>query len=432
MNMKSSFLSLLFFLASAGILRAQVVEDVTLHKDTGASAAATIPPVKFYPEFRLPDNEALPMIEKLQFDQAIQSLNNQIAKAKRKKEPTSSLDELLVMAKNGKRMLSGTDKILIVDSLVVDKNNLLEYIPLSDELGCFKDGRRPGIVDFTTERGETYTAEADTAGVLRLKRVICDGDERAVFPVEGLDREDDVNYPFLMPDGQTLYFASKGNDGLGHYDLFVTRKNDEDGTFFVPQHLGYPYNSYANDYLMVVDEERQIGWFVSDRYQSSDKACIYFFVPNESRTTFDDDISSRDLREAASLQHLKTLWNSTDPQTLDSARKRLARLREESKGQADKSQPHFSFVIDDNRVCRSLDDFKNQNARQMCSAWLLKKSNLEQMTLMLDAKRSAYHQSDKTKRQAMTQELLDMENHVEQLKRELFETEQNIRMLERQ
>lgn len=68
----------------------------------------------------------------------------------------------------------------------------------------------------------------------------------------------DVNYPYVMPDGVTIYFAAKDYDSLGGYDLFVSRYNMNNDTYLAPERLNMPFNSMYNDYLMVVDEEKGV------------------------------------------------------------------------------------------------------------------------------------------------------------------------------
>jgi len=76
--------------------------------------------------------------------------------------------------------------------------------------------------------------------------------------------------PFITEDGQTLYFSSYGHDGMGGYDIFYSRRN-EDGSWGVPVNLGYPLNTTDDDlfyhpvdngkaaYYSIYDEERGIG-----------------------------------------------------------------------------------------------------------------------------------------------------------------------------
>ena len=49
-----------------------------------------------------------------------------------------------------------------------------------------------------------------------------------------------------MADGVTIYYASDG-EGLGGYDIFVTRYNTNTDTYLVPENVGMPFNSPYND-----------------------------------------------------------------------------------------------------------------------------------------------------------------------------------------
>ena len=52
--------------------------------------------------------------------------------------------------------------------------------------------------------------------------------------------------PFLSPDGQFLYFASKGHNTMGGFDLFVSKK-DKNGNWGDPQNMGFPLNTVDDD-----------------------------------------------------------------------------------------------------------------------------------------------------------------------------------------
>jgi len=58
---------------------------------------------------------------------------------------------------------------------------------------------------------------------------------------EKINSSQDENYPFLSPDGKTLYYSSKGFNTLGGYDLFYSTK-DSTGAWQYPTNLGYPVN----------------------------------------------------------------------------------------------------------------------------------------------------------------------------------------------
>jgi hypothetical protein len=70
--------------------------------------------------------------------------------------------------------------------------------------------------------------------------------------------------PFLHYDGSTLYFSSNGHLGMGGYDIFYTKMNN-DGIWKKPENIGYPINTINHDmYITVLPDERS-AYFSSDR-----------------------------------------------------------------------------------------------------------------------------------------------------------------------
>ena len=57
--------------------------------------------------------------------------------------------------------------------------------------------------------------------------------------------------PFLHPDGKTLYFSSDRHVGMGGYDLFVSRRNEQ-GEWSEPVNLGYPINTPGDEINFIV------------------------------------------------------------------------------------------------------------------------------------------------------------------------------------
>lgn len=51
--------------------------------------------------------------------------------------------------------------------------------------------------------------------------------------------------PFITEDGQTLFFASEGHNSMGGYDIF--KSNMVDGSWLIPENLGYPINTTDDD-----------------------------------------------------------------------------------------------------------------------------------------------------------------------------------------
>jgi hypothetical protein len=80
-------------------------------------------------------------------------------------------------------------------------------------------------------------------------------------------------FPYVTPDGQTLYFSSTGHQGMGGYDLYKsTLHNGEWGT---PENLGFPLSSVHDDMLYVPDADGLYACFVSTRDADQGRVSIY-------------------------------------------------------------------------------------------------------------------------------------------------------------
>lgn len=76
----------------------------------------------------------------------------------------------------------------------------------------------------------------------------------------------DEDYPFLHPNGKTLYFSSKGHNSMGGYDIFKTTFDDRTRTWSKPINLEFPINSPDDDILFVTDSLEKTAFFSTGRY----------------------------------------------------------------------------------------------------------------------------------------------------------------------
>lgn len=82
--------------------------------------------------------------------------------------------------------------------------------------------------------------------------------------------------PFIHPDGKTLYFSSDGWMGMGGYDIFYSRLN-EDGSWSKPVNLGYPINSPDDEVGFLVSTDGTHGYFASNKFNGKGGWDIYSF-----------------------------------------------------------------------------------------------------------------------------------------------------------
>lgn len=124
----------------------------------------------------------------------------------------------------------------------------------------------------------------------------------------------DERGPFIHPDGQTLYFSSKGHTGMGEGDIFMSRLS-ANGEWSEPVNIGYPVNSAADEVNLVVDRQGRYAYISSDMAGGFGKQDIYRFeLPRPvmplpvtyMKGVVSDSISGKRLAAAFTLTDLET------------------------------------------------------------------------------------------------------------------------------
>jgi len=87
---------------------------------------------------------------------------------------------------------------------------------------------------------------------------------------------------FLVPDGKTLYFSSRGHSSMGGYDVFKT--TFENGKWSTPENLGYPVNGPDDDVYFVMSGSGRRGYYASAKeggFGEKDLYMITFLGPEK-------------------------------------------------------------------------------------------------------------------------------------------------------
>lgn len=318
-------------------------------------------------------------------------------------------------------MLSGTEKVMFIDSMVVNKHDFFNHIPMSKEAGTLSEEN--GFFTYTNElANHKIFAQADSIyGSQLYSTDLLGGVWSKPKLLSELNKDiDHCNYPFLLSDGLTLFFAAKGKQSMGGYDIFMTNFNEDEGTFYKPKNYGFPFNSTANDYLIAIDDLYNLGWLVSDRFQPKDKVCIYTFVPTEERQNFETSpVSEGKLKAYAKLTSIKDTWIFGDRKA---AMQRLNKLMKR-RFQTDRQSLLF-FPINDNVVYTKKDDFKSKKAQLLFTQLLEKQEKVEKDENSLKQLREQYTKADK---QQMQSAILQAELHIMQQHIKLKTLEKEIR-----
>ena len=385
--------------------------------------------------------QAQEAIDRYQFDQAEKLLTKEITALKKRRKDTGKLERMLRSARTGANKLHATERLVIIDSLVCPKEEVLGAIRLSHESGrldtyasTYHTDANQGATIYENElANKRFLAiemtEEDSNGdasVLRLATSDKIGDEWSKpTPLSGLN-EDDLaqNYPFLLSDGLTLYYAATGPESIGGYDIFVTRADGEGGTFLSPENVGFPFNSPANDYLLAIDELNHLGWFVSDRRQPQGMVCVYTFIPSDTREVYGDDVSSNMLQRLARIASIQDTWNDE----VEAARQRLAAVRS---GQSLTSQkPEFVFPVDDQRVYHHTADFRSPIARFKIGQWVKLSQTIATDETLLERMREKYAKATPADRKKIASTLQKLESSLQSQVAELHKLGKDIRNAE--
>lgn len=368
------------------------------------------------------------------YDDAIENLEQHIYWLKQKKRDTTEAEELMGKYRKGARLIRGVENITVIDSFVVDKRSFLDAYKLGEQSGNLQmtdNGNEDVSIEFVNEMGDKKLLSAnDENGNKKLYASVKLIDSWSKPQrLKGInDDMTDLNFPFLDSDGTTLYFAAKGEESLGGYDIFITRADSEENSYFRPDNMGYPFNSAFNDYMYAIDDYNNLGWFASDRYQPEGKVCVYVFIPNESKTTYDyDTVEPGKMISLARLDNIAL--TQTDRNEVVRAKQRLAKVTYAKAGKNNK-KTEFTFIVNDNRTYTSLNDFRKPEAKKMFQEMRKMQSDLETLENELDKLREEYSKSNKAVRESMTPGILDKEKRVNGLRTEIGKMETKIRNME--
>ena len=321
------------------------------------------------------------------------------------------------------RMTMNTQRIVFIDSMLVPRSDMLSHIKLTPQTGIIRQ----------EQQGYSYQNEIGTRRISVVNNRLCaselvNGAFDEPQELKGLYNAgiiDTLDCPFLMNDGLTLYFAAKGSESIGGYDIFVSRYNLEARQFLKPENIGMPFNSKADDLLYIIDEELNIGYFATTRNQPNGYVCIYSFVPSGTRQTY-DNTTPEQLKQLAALHSIRDTWG--DGQERDKALKRL----EDYHPQPTATEPVMSFVINDEVTYSSPKQFQSAENRQLYQQLLDLQEQDTQLSEELQTSRTLYEHATAVKRNRLKGEILESEAKLLQLRKDIHELEKRIRNSENQ
>lgn len=325
-------------------------------------------------------------------------------------------------------MLPNTDKLLVIDSAVVDKDSFLTHLDLQNENGYVGIENDNAWFINALKNKKIYASGDSLSGRKLILAYYVNSKWEDRRPISELNTLfSDINFPFLMPDATTLFFSAKGHNSIGGFDIYTTRLDVDNGGFYIPDNYGLPYNSTANDYFLAIDERNNLGWLVSDRYQPEDKVCIYIFVPNKNRVKLaQEGFDNNTIKKLAQLNSIQDTWNFGNKQE---ALRNLERLRSQ-RNTENKGSESVLFIVNDRIKYTSLSQFKSNKSKQLFAKLEDNKQLVAKQKNELESLRIQYKHANKAKQSSLKQDILFIEKQLMRYQIEQKELEQKLRELE--
>ena len=194
-------------------------------------------------------------------------------------------EEQLLMARNGLNMMSFCSQPTVVAKQTFPLKDFFLFYLLKDhswrktpnQLDSLGGDNLSRAIFIPDGSRDIYYSAKDEEGIRNIYATHLTDSLWSVPTLinEQMTSSSDEIYPMLSPDGQSLYFASKGLYGMGGYDLYVSNWNSETNDWDMPVNMGFPYSSPYDDFLFVNTEDGKYSIFASNRECGRDSVTIF-------------------------------------------------------------------------------------------------------------------------------------------------------------
>lgn len=189
-----------------------------------------------------------------------------------------------ILSENGLSMSTYAYVPKVISSRKFSKDDFFLYYPLEDrswrkvpnQLDSIPDGLSHAL--YAPEDADTIYYSAKDDDGLRSIYMTERKDTLWTWPRllnDYLVSSSDEVYPLLSSDGKSLYFSSRGLYGVGGFDIYVSRWDEDAKDWSEPVNMGFPYSSPYDDFLYMDAAEEGFSFFASDRECSADSIWVY-------------------------------------------------------------------------------------------------------------------------------------------------------------
>lgn len=338
-----------------------------------------------------------------QVDAAIEAYETFLEEQQTPNNLTKIAQQQLWQSQKMQRYMRRVERIQILDSVQVPIDSILHACTLSNEAGQLTyDSLHNIIYTNQLQDRKLWSMPVDSNLMLVSSYRLLDTWAIADTLPQTINFTHQQCSPYLLNDGVTLYFAANDTNGLGGLDIYVSRFNTATNTYTKPENVGMPYNSPANEYLLLLDEIRQIGYLATDRFATPGYAHVYsFIIPQQKqywRTTDTDSL-------AAYAQLALFELGSTD--SIIQYQSIIEQPTEET--------DNFQFVINDSIIYQTIEDFSQPIAQEKFLEWQKTEQQYQSEKQLLSQLRIEYSTADQQRQKELTPTILQLENNQSQL-----------------
>lgn len=351
---------------------------------------------------------------------------------KSKRPGLESVDEYERQLAVAESALGRVEDIVVIDSLALPKDTFFKSYRLPESAGSLLlpeeipfEGNPEGRVAYMNE-GKDFLmwGEPDSVGNVRLVESLRLLDGSWQTPAEtssALNRGGYADYPFMMADGVTLYYASDGNDSMGGYDIFVASRDATTGEYLQPQNIGMPFNSPYDDYMLAIDEENGVGWWATDRNLLGDKVTVYVYLINDLRKNHDAD--DENILGFARLSDFRATQDDSQRERYDE----ILDLLENIAVGEEESPDDFRFPVGGGRYYTRFEDFRKPSAKEAMRKYLASVDAMEECSRKLDSLYASYRErrSDGVRR-----DIVRLEGEIDGLRAKMIKLRSDVYRLE--
>jgi epidermal growth factor receptor substrate 15 len=227
-----------------------------------------------------------------EFSKAIESYEAFNRKADSKQIALYNAARQIEMCKSGKGLLAGMVDLVVLDKKETSEADFFRYFNLEGiggklltvptELQTKLDVKKghTGVIHFPVGSNviyfSSYGKKGSTGKDIYRASVMPDGSFSQIETVLGdINTGYDEDYPYMHPDGKTIYFASTGHNSMGGYDIFRSQIDPATGSFGPAVNMDFAINTPGDDILYVADSLNQSAYFASGRSSSQGNLHVY-------------------------------------------------------------------------------------------------------------------------------------------------------------